>query len=117
VGFADVTRLALQPSALDLEPAFGRAQFLRDLDRTHRLGTGLERQRLQQERADFDADLRRRGSDAARGFRSLTKEERRYRPSGNPNQYMLDAILRDNAVAAYDRDAPRLREVDRAARG
>jgi hypothetical protein len=35
----------------------------------------------------------------------------------NPNQYMIDAIMRDNAIAQYDRDAPRLREEQRATRG
>ena len=34
----------------------------------------------------------------------------------NPNQYMIDALLRDNAIAQFDRDAPRLREEQARAR-
>ena len=110
LGFGDVTRLALQPSVLDLDPEFGRALFLRDIARTHQGGTAREQQRLTAERAAFDEDRRHRETEAQRTFRTLPEKEKQYHPSGNPNQYMIDAILRDNAIAQYDRDAPRLRE-------
>ena len=109
-GFDDVTRLALQPSVLDLDPDFARAMFLRDINRTHQGGAAREQRRLTEERAAFDEDRRQRETAAQRTFRTLPEKEQKYRPSGNPNQYMIDAILRDNAIAQYDRDAPQRRE-------
>lgn len=79
MSFARVTRLALQPSVLALDPTVARAQFVRDLDRR-----GL----------------------AAGG------------PKVDPAyQGMLRGILREQALATYDREAPRLREADRAPLG
>jgi len=114
MGFQRVTDLALQPSALDLDPEFGRALFLRDIDRTHQ---GY-RTRQADERAAFDKDLAGRELARAkdRSAQPLTFEEKRFRPAGNPNQYMIDALLRENAIAQYDRDAPRLREEQARAR-
>lgn len=117
MSFNSVAQLYLQPSALAGDADFERAMFLRDINRQHRLGTGLRAQALARDRARFDADLRERGAAAQRTFRTLTPKEKKYHPPGNPNQYMIDAIMRDNAVAQYDRDAPRLREEQRAARG
>lgn len=114
MGFADVTRLALQPSALELDPAFARGMFLRDLNRTHQQGRGLAAERQQQEQADFDRALGER--ERASPFHQVQPRDRVFRPSENPSQYMLDAIMRDNAVAEYDRTAPQLREADRARR-
>jgi hypothetical protein len=47
--------------------------------------------------------------DIARTHQGGTAREQRRLPSGNANQYMIDAILRDNAIAQYDRDAPQRR--------
>lgn len=117
MSFESVTQLYLQPSALAGDPDFERAMFLRDITQQQRLGTGMRERARMQDRANFDRDLRARGEEAARTFRNLTPKEKKYHPPGNPNQYMIDAIMRDNAVAQYDRDAPRLREEQRAARG
>jgi len=115
-GFEDVLQLYLQPSALETDPDFARGMFLRDLNRRHLLGTSLRNQSLQQDRANFDRDLSARGAEAQRTFRNLTPKEQKYHPPGNQSQYMIDAILRDNAIQTYDRQAPQLREADRALR-
>jgi len=114
VSFDSVTQLHLQPSALAGDPDLERAMFLRDIAQEHRLGTGMRERSGIQDRANFHRNLRARSLEAARGFRNLTPKEKKYKPPGNPNQYMVDAIMRDNAVAQYERDAPRLRGEQRA---
>jgi len=110
MSFDSVRQLYLQPSALDADPDFERAMFMRDIDQQRRLGSGAEQRRLAADRAAFEADLSEREGAAQRTFRNLTPKEKKYHPTGNPNQYMIDARLRENAVAEYDRNAPRLRE-------
>ena len=115
MSFERITRQALQPSVLGLDPAVGRAQFLADLERFGRVQRSSREQPEAQARAAHEADLRRRQSGQegygflAPGAENDRRWNPRYRPPGNPNQYMLDAILRDNAIATYDRDAPRRR--------
>ena len=79
MSFARITRQALQPSVLALDPAVGRQQFLTDLDRFGRV---------------------QRTTGAPR----------------SPQQYLLDALQREQALSQYDRAAPRLRAEDAAAR-
>lgn len=117
-GFADVTRLALQPGVVEQDPAFARALVARDLARTQQ---GRQTQRETATAATqhrFQGDLRARQHEAARGFRRLSDRERRP-PStaGAAQQSLLDGILREQALAQYDREAPLLREALRAARG
>lgn len=119
-GFADVTRLALQPSVLALDPAFARAQFMRDITNTQRLHQSQGAREDLDARQAYDARIRELHSGQhgfgflAPGAENDTRWNPRFRaPSSNPNQYMIDAILRDNAIAEYDRNAPRLRELDR----
>lgn len=119
MSFARITRQALQPSVLALDPAVGRQQFLADLERFGRVQRSSREQPEAQARQAHDTELRRLHSGhAGYGFLAPGAENDRrwnprYRPPGNPNQYMIDAILRDNAIAAYDREAPRLRAGDR----
>ena len=121
-GFADVTRLALQPSVLALDPGFARAQFLRDLANRQRINQGVSDRAELENRQAYDARIRELHSGKhgygflAPGAETDRKWNPRYKPAGNPNQYMIDAILRDNAIAEYDRNAPVLRELDRDAR-
>lgn len=117
MGFSDVTRYALQPSALMLDPDVARQQFVGDLARLWQRGQTQHQTALTDDRHAFDLNLRDRTVEANRGFKSLLPKERAYRPPPNPNAYMLNAILRDDALASYDRAAPQLRELDRANRG
>lgn len=115
-GFADVARLALQPSALTLDPTFSRQLLQRDLDRTQQQGRTQRATTARDDRARFNADLRQRKNDATRHGKTLPARESRYTPPGNPQQSLLDAILKDQALAQYDRDAPLEREALRAFR-
>lgn len=124
MAFADVMRLALQPSvAAGLDPDFARAQFLRDIANEQRRQQSAREPAELANRQAYDARLRDLHSGAhgfgylAPGAENDRKWNPRYKPAGNPNQYMIDAILRDNAIATYDRAAPLVRELDREGRG
>lgn len=115
MAFADVLRLGLQPSALDLDPGFARAQFIQDLDRTQQRGGAVGRQQAQQHRYDFDRDLQARDTAARRTHRNLTPQERRYHaPAGEATAPLLARLMRDAALQQYDAAAPQLREAQRA---
>ena len=114
MAFADVMRRALQPSVLDLDPAFARQQFVQDLDERRGMLTqnrAAEGLAASQAHAGTLRDLR----SGAHGFGFL-------RPNAGPEwspkepgkvrrdmQGMLEGILREQALAQYDRDAPRER--------
>lgn len=111
--FDDVTRLALQPSVLGMDPAFARAQYVRDLDRTQARGLGMVQRTGQQERHDFDRALYAR--DAASPYTAIPAKDRRYHsPSGQATAPLLARLLRDAALQQYDAVAPSLREAQRA---
>lgn len=115
-GFADVARLALQPSALALDPEFGRQLLQRDLARTQQQGQTSRASAATEDRARFNAELRGRKNDATRHGKTLPAKESRYQPAGQPQQYLLDAILKENALSQYEHDAPLEREALRAGR-
>lgn len=114
-GFAELTDLALGNGLLERDPKLARGLFVRDLDRTQQnrsrgrasaeSGRALERQLAEKER-----------TSGRRGFGHLQPDARipRYSDRTGQSQYMLDAILKDQALATYDREAPLRRELARA---
>lgn len=98
--------LALQPSVLSMGTDRARVQFMHDLNqrRTLQMTSRAEREAI--ERSAFDERVRR-------GEKSKHGTPLRFRPS-NPNQYMLDAIMRDAAIQQYDSKIQSIRaSVDR----
>lgn len=111
MGFADVAQQALQPSILGLDPSFARGLLVRDLNREAQVGTS----RRADQRRGFNtavqlAEKTRKSGQQGYGFLQPKARTPRYQPVGHQSQYMLDAILRDTALAEYDRRAPLLRE-------
>lgn len=114
-GFAELTDLALGNSLLDRDPTLARQLFLRDLTRTQQ---GYGRRRTEQEAARQQqiGQAERERTSGRHGFGHLQPNARtpRYSDRANQSQYMLDAILKDQALAKYDREAPLRREMARA---
>lgn len=101
---------ALQPSVLQLDPAFTRALFVRDLQRTVQ-ARGTRRAEAEAARTHTRAQSRR--ADwllAARALRHPPRETTRP-TAGDPHGAMLDAIRRDAALQQYDTLAPEWRRI------
>lgn len=110
-GFADVANQARQPSILSLDPAVARGLLVRDLNRVGSAKAGSRQREDQERRQSFAASERARTSGQhGFGFLRPGAPVPRYQPAGNQNQGMLDRLMRDAELAAYDRDAPLLRQ-------
>lgn len=90
----DLLELALQPSVLAMGQERARGQFIADLDKRRVLQMTSRHEREGIEREQFDERVRR-------GEKTPQGTTPRFRPS-NPNQYMIDAIMRDAAIQQYD---------------
>lgn len=86
----------------DQSPELARAYLQRDLARLKLVRSTGREEREATRRQNYERTQRDRHSGAmGYGFMQPTHREPQYRPE-NPNQYMIDAIMRDQALQAYD---------------